>query len=79
MPIMTTKKHFSKEIPPQQMDQLEFIDWVTTRVEELKQREINLKKVIFDVKEENKQLKKENMTLKANYAKLVRQYKNITL
>jgi len=67
---MTTDKHFSKEIPPQEMDQLELMAWV----EELKQREINLKKVIFDVKAENKALKKENMTLKANYAKLVKQY-----
>ena len=56
------------------MDELEFIDWVTTKVDELKQRETNLKKVIFDVKAENKALKKENMTLKANYAKLVKQY-----
>ena len=52
------------------MDQLELM----ALVKELKQREINLKKVIFDVKAENKALKKENMTLKANYAKLVKQY-----
>ena len=76
---MATNKHFSKEIPPQEMDQREFMDWVTTSVEELKQREINLKKVIFDVKAENKQLKEENKVLKANYANLVKQYKNITL
>jgi len=25
---MTTDKHFSKEIPPQEMDQLEFMAWV---------------------------------------------------
>jgi len=64
---MTTDKHFSKEIPPQEMDQLEFMAWV----EELKQREINLKKVIFDVKAENKQLKEENKALKAAYDDLV--------
>jgi len=64
---MTTDKHFSKEIPPQEMDQLEFKAWV----EELKQREINLKKVIFDVKAENKQLKEENKALKAAYDDLV--------
>ena len=56
------------------MNELEFIDWVTKQVEELKQREHNLKKVIFDVKAENKSLKKENLILKANYARLVKQY-----
>jgi len=59
---MTTDKHFSKEIPPQEMDQLELMAWV----KELKQREINLKRVIFDVKAENKQLKEENKILKYN-------------
>ena len=67
---MTTDKHFSKEIPPQEMDQLELMAWV----KELKQREINLKRVIFDVKAENKQLKEENKILKYNYARLVKQY-----
>ena len=59
---------------PHDMNELEFIDWVTKQVEELKQREHNLKKVIFDVKAENKSLKKENLILKANYARLVKQY-----
>lgn len=59
---------------PHDMNELEFIDWVTKQVEELKQREHNLKKVIFDVKAENKALKKENLVLKANYARLVKQY-----
>jgi len=59
---MTTDKHFSKEIPPQEMDQLELM----ALVKELKQREINLKRVIFDVKAENKQLKEENKILKYN-------------
>ena len=56
------------------MNELEFIDWLTKQVEELKQREHNLKKVIFDVKAENKALKDENKILKANYASLVKQY-----
>tara|TARA_B110000503_G_scaffold117867_1_gene178257 strand:- start:368 stop:571 length:204 start_codon:yes stop_codon:yes gene_type:complete len=56
------------------MNELEFIDWVTKQVEGLKQREHNLKKVIFDVKAENKSLKDENKILKANYARLVNQY-----
>ena len=56
------------------MNELEFIDWVTKQVEGLKQREHNLKKVIFDVKAENKALKDENKILKANYARLVNQY-----
>ena len=59
---------------PHDMNELEFIDWVTNQVEGLKQREHNLKKVIFDVKAENKSLKKENLVLKANYARLVKQY-----
>ena len=59
---------------PHDMNELEFIDWVTKQVEELKQREHNLKKVIFDVKAENKSLKKENLILKANYARLVKKY-----
>ena len=56
------------------MNELEFIDWLTKQVEELKQREHNLKKVIIDVKAENKALKDENKILKANYASLVKQY-----
>ena len=60
---------------PHDMNELEFIDWVTKQVEELKQREHNLKKVIFDVKAENKALKDENKILKANYARLVKRYK----
>ena len=59
---------------PHDMNELEFIDWVTKQVEELKQREHNLKKVIFDVKAENKALKDENKILKANYARLVKRY-----
>ena len=59
---------------PHDMNELEFIDWVTKQVGELIQREHNLKKVIFDVKAENKSLKKENLVLKANYARLVKQY-----
>ena len=59
---------------PHDMNELEFIDWVTKQVEELKQREHNLKKVIFDVKAENKALKDENMILKSIYASLVKQY-----
>ena len=59
---------------PHDMNELEFIDWVTKQVEGLKQREHNLKKVIFDVKAENKALKKENLVLKANYARLVKRY-----
>lgn len=56
------------------MNELEFIDWVTKQVEGLKQREHNLKKVIFDVKAENKALKDENKILKDSYARLVKQY-----
>ena len=59
---------------PHDMNELEFIDWVTKQVEELKQREHNLKKVIFDVKAENKALKAENKILKDIYASLVKQY-----
>lgn len=59
---------------PHDMNELEFIDWVTNQVEGLKQREHNLKKVIFDVKAENKALKDENKILKANYARLVKRY-----
>lgn len=59
---------------PHDMNELEFIDWVTNQVEGLKQREHNLKKVIFDVKAENKALKKENLVLKSNYARLVKRY-----
>lgn len=59
---------------PHDMNELEFIDWVTKQVEELKQREHNLKKVIFDVKAENKALKDENKILKANYVRLVKRY-----
>ena len=59
---------------PHDMNELEFIDWVTKQVEGLKQREHNLKKVIFDVKAENKALKKENLVLKSNYVRLVKRY-----
>ena len=59
---------------PHDMNELEFIDWVTNQVEGLKQREHNLKKVIFDVKAENKALKDENKILKANYVRLVKRY-----
>lgn len=59
------------------MNELEFIDWVTKQVEGLKQREHNLKKVIFDVKAENKSLKKENLVLKANYAEIDKRYQRL--
>ena len=59
---------------PHDMNELEFIDWVTKQVGELIQREHNLKKVIFDVKAENKALKAENKILKDIYASLVKQY-----
>ena len=59
---------------PHYTNEFEFIDWVTKQVGELIQSEHNLKKVIFDVKAENKALKKENLVLKANYARLVKQY-----
>lgn len=64
--------------PPHDMNELEFIDlFATKQVEELKQREHNLKKVIFDVKAENKSLKKENLLLKSNYARLVKLYQGL--
>ena len=59
---------------PHYTNEFEFIDWVTKQVGELIQSEHNLKKVIFDVKAENKALKDENMILKSIYASLVKQY-----
>ena len=59
---------------PYYTNEFEFIDWVTKQVGELIQSEHNLKKVIFDVKAENKALKDENMILKSIYASLVKQY-----
>ena len=59
---------------PHYTNEFEFIDWVTKQGGELIQSEHNLKKVIFDVKAENKALKDENMILKSIYASLVKQY-----
>ena len=59
---------------PHYTNEFEFIDWVTKQVGELIQSEHNLKKVIFDVKAENKALKAENKILKDIYASLVKQY-----
>ena len=59
---------------PHYTNEFEFIDCVTKQVGELIQSEHNLKKVIFDVKAENKALKDENMILKSIYASLVKQY-----
>ena len=61
---------------PHDMNELAF-NLVTEQVEELKQREHNLKKVIFDVKAENKSLKKENLVLKANYAEIDKRYQRL--